>query len=612
MKAAKIAISVLSDGLDNLGSYFGPNKTVHVWVLGGKTKDIINLPSRLPAGFIVGQAGTKLDEAVDQVRDELINIDQQLLTPDLNPLAWFASSLSDRGLYIGHLQVNSARFLMMMDIVKDGKNHVFLAPDAQTASIMYETCCANGFRPFFKRPVTEKPFHTVKKSIRARLSAVKTHIKHAWLTRKARKSTSEDVWQKLRECDVLLFDWVGEHSFHRDHLTDNIGNMKRMAGLLRERGLKVGFIAHPLSWTERYEKIAENVVHAKDPVVLLEECKSVGGVIKSCFATWQLSRRVRQSLEIAGYDLSPVLRLEHKTDLMKPQASQAYSYREIGRILAAKQISPKAVFYTYENQPWERLFCAGMKEALAQTKCIGYQHAPFPHRNIGFFPSVKAMNMSVVPDRLVVMGSLFKKWFEECGLPSEKIVIGGGLRFEGLTYSKKDDVADHRKTVVCCASMAFDESLDLVVKTSKAVATMPDVRLIVNYHHIVDEGFKSGLREALEREFSGDQNRYELSPQKALDLFEKADVIVYNSTGVAIEAMIWGVPVINVSVDGDLNYDKLGGASSACVSTYEELASALKDEFNKDHPKESTYDPTLNGLVDPVDEKVIYDTVFHA
>ena len=42
----------------------------------------------------------------------------------------------------------------------------------------------------------------------------------------------------------------------------------------------------------------------------------------------------------------------------------------------AAGFAPRALFYTFENQPWEKAMLAGFRNALPGTMFIGVQHAP--------------------------------------------------------------------------------------------------------------------------------------------------------------------------------------------------------------------------------------------
>lgn len=578
-----------------------------VWVMGGEARLRLALAAELPERATLGRLGTCLDEAADSLTRELISLDEQVLGCECHRLAWASSLLADRGPYAGDLQINAARYTAMDEIVRAGGRHVFFVDDAIVSRAMAETAKRNGLT--LECADGADVAGNTMGVLRARASVLKQYVSQSRVLKKMRKSRPAP-WAELARCDVLVLDWVGANSFERDGETARTGNLQRMADVLRQGGLKVGFIANPLSWTQPFEAIAENVVDAHDPVVMTDECRGIWSVLKGAWATWRMSRHVRgATLRAGGLDLSPLFEVERQSDAVRPQSTAAYSYSAIAAVLARHDVKPKAIVYPCENQGWEQALAAGVRRHLPQTRVIACQSAPMAERYISQLPAPSDVKSGRLPDQWVVMGPFYRDLLVKFGLPGAHIVVGGSFRFEAaLENPLKPAQGGDGKTVLAATSIEFGEALDLVVKGAAAVLEIPGAHLVVNFHPIVEGEFREGIAEGLRKALGGDaMTQVTLSTQRSSELMDKADVLLYNSSGAVFDACFVGVPVVHVAVDGSLSYDKVPGGTSNRVNGTKELVAMLNEIFSR--TERAAPDFSVGGVIAPVDEAAILTAV---
>ncbi len=572
-----------------------------VWVFGGDAKLRLNLSSMLPLNATLGVLGTRLDEAADTVERELLDLDQQVLSEEKDRLAWCASLIGDRSPYAGDLQLNTARYIVMDGIVRAGGRHLFFVENDIIAQALVRAAQTNALHVSWHGG--QRRASSFMKTVRAKMSALRTHWRQSSVLKKMRR-TRPAPWGKLEECDVLLIDWAGVNGFDPVHHTGRTHNLVRMAEILRKAGLKVGFIANALSWTQPYEAIAANVTAAFDPVVLIDECRSMGSVVRGAWATWGMLRRLKFNFRAAGHDLSALFELECNKDKIYPQSTLAYTLADVARTLATHKVMPKAIVYPFENQGWERALIVGMRRHLPNTRLIAYQHSPFAARYIGIFPPRNDINVDRLPDRFVVMGPHYVKLFADHGWPWKRLVLGGSVRFEAALADPPQPVRGGIKTVLAVPSIDFAEALDLVVKVGTAIKFVPGAHLVVNFHPVVDQAFRDDLVEAVGKDI---MEKAKVSYARAADLIAGADVLVYNSSGAVFDACFAGVPAVHVAVDGCLSYDKVPGTISRRVYTVDDLTDVLRELLSK--RQNVAPDLSVGGVVGPVDEGAIVSAV---
>ena len=602
-------IATLSAGAADVIRAQGIDGALTVWLMGGDAKLRLGLVDDVPEDVVLGDLGARLDDAADRIERALLDLDNQVLAEEGDRLAWSASLIGDRSPYAGDLQLNAARYLVLHDIIKGGGRHLFFVEDALSAWSLSYTAQVNGLEVSRQGQAIKSPPGI--ETLRARASALKTHWRQSRALAALRKQHPAP-WQAMQECDVIVLDWAGKGSFNPDGPTERLGNMARMPDVLRGAGLKVGFIANPLSWVQAFDLIAESVVNSHDPVVMVDECRGVGSLVRAAWASWGMNRRLKKTFHVEGLNLSPLVELECGKDKIRPQSTVAATFSDIAMTLALNGVRPLAIVYPFENQGWERALVAGARRHLPQTRMIAYQHAPFAARYIGFFPPQSDLDQGRLPDQLVVMGERFEDLFLRHGWPRDQLVLGGSLRFEHATahpaQPAKDVEKQTCKTILAATSIDLMEALDLVSKAAAVVRDDLNLCLVVNFHPVVDAEFRSTVQGALAKVMGDDASaRAKLSSASVADLIGTADVLLYNSSGAVFDAFFAAVPTVFVAVDGQLSFDKVPGDANHRVRGAQELSGMLEDIFASE--LNQAPDLTIGGCIAPLQGDAIVEAV---
>ncbi|MBL4692935.1 MAG: hypothetical protein JKY92_06355 [Magnetovibrio sp.] len=188
-----------------------------------------------------------------------------------------------------------------------------------------------------------------------------------------------------------------------------------------------------------------------------------------------------------------------------------------------------------------------------------------------------------MPDHLICMGEYFLDLFAAHGIPRNKMSIGGALHFPRTNDDVERKVSSNSKKIALCStSIKLSESLDLAFKSFKAVQSVAGIRLIVNFHPVVDEQFKQTLKSFLKDVAEDYFDCIEFSEAPSRSLLSKVDILLYNTSGAAFDALNAGKPAVFVPVDGNISYNKVPSGLAVEVRNTKDfqdvLMSVVKDE----------------------------------
>jgi len=579
----------------------------NLWYIGDNFRERLTLETIAPSDAHMGDFHHHLEDAAGEMHDDIINLDAQVLKNPKDNLAWHASQVSNPVPWAGSLPHLVALYLAMKAILDGGGRHVFVTNAPRAGSLLAETGRMNGLAMDWRGPETKAP--GIVSGLRARVSSVVIHFVHALVTAGSRWRPPVD-WPGLRTCDVLLVDWAGSDTFQENGPTEKTWNLGTLAGLLRDGDASIGFVANPLSWRFPFPDIVRNIVQAKDPVLLAKESFRLRDVLIACWESWRLPSRLNLRVRVSGQIITPLLKHALTLDRRSKVPIMARSYDAIARLLAEKNVNPRAVAFTFENQGWERVMISGFRRYLPDTKLIGIQHAPFAKGNLGFYISDQELNTGISPDTVVFMGEVYKDWFIKRGFPEARSKLGGSVRFdEGLSGKRQPN---HRNlestTLLCTLPLDLQESMDIVRKTLMATGEMGNVTTVISYHPATAPGDLEQIKSAVYEVADAFRDRVRFSTESSRSLMEKADVMVYNSSGTIFDAMIVGIPAIYLPIEGVISMNKVLDTEVVVCSSTEELKMEIRKVMGA---SEASHPDTINisRYLTPLNERAIRNAI---
>lgn len=256
--------------------------------------------------------------------------------------------------------------------------------------------------------------------------------------------------------------------------------------------------------------------------------------------------RKPKSLRFKGVELSGHIHSQFRKDIFSPNGLfTLLMYFSTKRL--AQNFKIRKYYQTFENNPWEKMCITALREVSPNTEISGYQHSVVPEASMNLFP---ALGEDIGLDRILTTGPETSRILKSRGdFSRQKVIETCGLRFEYL-QNLKTSPRPNQKTVLV------------------ALEGVPEVSRLVNYVCRELGGnstWKVILRTHPAHSLSGmglDQNpatfeNFEISTgSKSLkDDIERASVVLYWGSTVALEAIRLGRPVVHFRLNSLVSYD---------------------------------------------------------
>jgi UDP-N-acetylglucosamine 2-epimerase len=286
---------------------------------------------------------------------------------------------------------------------------------------------------------------------------------------------------------------------------------------------------------------------------------------------------------------------------------------------------PDVIVVVGEQRVYGRCFLAAAQALGVPT--LGMQHGVIPrdHRQYKHCPDAVPQNGRFVgttacpiPDKTAVYGELFKRTLvEEGGYPADSVAVTGQPAYDFL-YNTTDNDSKER----ICQQLGIDPDKEIVVLATHmhggagdyqkrrlletvfdAMIEFPELKLVVKLHPAEDP--------ALHRRVAGERRLLDdiviVKDVNLFDLLRASGVLITAHSTVALEAMLFGKPVVTVNVTGTpdvMPYAERGAAVSVRDAAHlvEAIRAVLTEEDLRRRLAESR-EAFLADCLHPVDGK---------
>jgi len=340
---------------------------------------------------------------------------------------------------------------------------------------------------------------------------------------------------------VAMHSWADDRSFLKNQKFENIFFMG-IADRFMEKKIPFFYLIDVLP-TYFYPQALLKLIRNDEEFILLEELISPSDVWKSLnyMRSTPLTKRPLPSWE--RIDMTDIVFEEFRRDNLNIRREESYLRYCSTRSL--KQNYRTDIFlYLFENQIWEKLFCAGIREFEKETKLVGYAHTLVRSMYTCYSMSRHERNIMPLPDIIIASGELGKTTLEQSGFTDETILVGGALRYPHINQrisGVQPKKPLNKKKVLIALSGGLDESLELISKVVKSLNGL-DVDIIVKCHPVLPYIQIS--------RYIGEFSEKLIVSDKSIDsLLADTDLVFYTETTVSVEALAQGIPIIHVKSD---------------------------------------------------------------
>jgi surface carbohydrate biosynthesis protein (TIGR04326 family) len=296
------------------------------------------------------------------------------------------------------------------------------------------------------------------------------------------------------------------------------------------------------------------------PVVPLEACLTVRDFIACAGrALWAYVRPVRPqgSVTIDGLDLSCLLGRAIRDTRHSGDIFMSLRVFYCGKWLA-RNIQVARCLYPYENRAWEKMLLQGMRSSSPQTQFLGYQHASITLSHTNFILADGESAITPLPDAVLTTGNVAKRWLEKEG----KYPTGFFRNACALRQGRPEKDA---------GMVRRDRLTHVLVALGLGTGELEYPRIL----HFLKKAFAEGSSyDVRVRPHPGTSldSVIDLAPLEQPDFFtpsqgslaedlQWADVTLYASSTVGLEAMSLGIPVIYLDLGDILDTDHMTGSN---------------------------------------------------
>lgn len=251
-----------------------------------------------------------------------------------------------------------------------------------------------------------------------------------------------------------------------------------------------------------------------------------------------------------------------------------YLHRKAAVVLGARHAVDHCVL-TYEGNPWERMFCLGLRSSGPGTEIIGCQHSAVTQASAGLFPGEAELALSPMPDRVLTTGEATAAIIRRYGnWPSSRVQASCALRYSGLHALPFEPRAPGETMRVLVAPEGLDEAIDMVAYALRQAHLCQDTVFRFRAHPVLP---LDRFLERLEQNLAEYPNVEKSRAAKVEEDVAECDAVLYWGSTVCMEALMMGVPVIHFDRGDRPSYDPLfeGCAYQWIVAGDKPLAAVL-------------------------------------
>ena len=214
-------------------------------------------------------------------------------------------------------------------------------------------------------------------------------------------------------------------------------------------------------------------------------------------------------------------------------------YRAFRRLNKIKKL--EVILYPFENKPIEKLMLLGIKNKF---KTIGYQHSSITARHLSFQLLKKEVKINPLPDKIVTIGEVTRKWMIDKGnISPSKIIEGVALRTNLLSIKKVDSLNINNIKLLFVFSSSIDEVI-LCINFLQKVLPKKNIVCRFRFHiHFPFSKLKSDQKNWVI------QNVELISENALQDDLNWTNITLYISSSVALESLLVGIPIIWLDID---------------------------------------------------------------
>jgi hypothetical protein len=299
--------------------------------------------------------------------------------------------------------------------------------------------------------------------------------------------------------------------------------------------------------------------HSPIPIVPVEAYLRLSDIIScalSALKRYIIGFQPDGTASIAGIDVTNLVQGAtreacHSGNIFEGQRMYRSAKRMAQRVLVERCI------YPYENRTWEKMLLHGIREVSRETRMVGYQHATITPSHLNFFLGQNEANVTPLPDAIITTGQVTRDWLQRDGnYPPQLLKVGCALRQvrnpNGIHGPQKKKPI---RNILVALGNDLDEYIRALMFLEKSFDENETLQIIIRPHPAMPFTIEDAMRVAplVRRDF------FSLSKGPLEQALEEADVVMYASSTVGLEAVAAGIPAIYLELGKTMSTDPMSG-----------------------------------------------------
>jgi len=334
------------------------------------------------------------------------------------------------------------------------------------------------------------------------------------------------------------------------------------------------------SWSKQLSKIAKFNRHKDteftNPVLPIESYLTLTDILK-CF--FEALKYYLKPIQLKGNtiygtaDIKPLI----KEAIIDSTRTGTYFLTLLVYYFArriSKTISVKRCLFPYENRSWEKMLLQGFIETSPITRTIGYQHASITKSHTNFVIGREELEILPLPDKILTTGPYVKDWMSLYGnYPKDIIEASCALRQPILTRQTLPERRKPLNHILIVLASSAEEYRETLAFVDTALLQSDNFHVRIRPHPTIPITSTADF---------GDFRAvipFSVSTSSLDEDLYWADVVIYCSSTVGIEAIAKGIPVIHVDIGSFIDNDPMFGCAILKwdILKYQDLIPTIKD-----------------------------------
>lgn len=536
---------------DKLGFQRTTDKESYSWFFFSRDYEhLLKLKKIAPVEYHFIDTGDFLSASANRLRQPYLDYIGSL-SQRFSSLSWWTSRIAEKNvmssplfLYLCYLDV----FVNVLqgDLDKNNNENICIFSESPVLlNIFYHLSISKSYKifRFYNRHKLEWFFVAFVRIISFYLLG----IKHKFWSTITKKKTS-----KFKKPLTILRTWVSENDFGNDG-TFKDSYFLNLKDYLIQQGKTV--VIWPMLYNTKrpFKKAIKWFRQNKDLFLIPEDYYRAIDYFKSTVTCFNIFNLFKHKFIFNNLDVTLLFKEETWRSFFEPGMPEIIMHYFLAKRMKNMHIKIDKFIITFENMFHEKPLLLGLAEFYPGTESIGFQHSVLYPLLLSLYISGKEYKIIPMPDKIICSGKFFKQTLISEGYPENKLVCGPALRFQYLwqPYNKNNDQSEN--IALIAFPLTKSSALELMSKVWPILIKKPGIKVWLKAHPLMAS---SQLAEIM-RKFSGASALIKVVDGPIKNILPKIRFAITTASGIVLDMIALGLPVIRVRQDLDLNLDPM-------------------------------------------------------